>query len=125
MTALSLSCPSFSRLFSLLFSRGRSKKVAGGHVTTTIMPSYSPSRPPPPPLRRPPPPPTPRLRTRRMHFATVYVRASFLVSFVIFDNENYAFVATISVSEIVDQIHIYEFDNREFFFFFFSNPPRE
>lgn len=116
--ALSLSCPSFSRLFSLLFSRGRGKKVAGGHVTTTIMPapSYSPSRPPPP-LPRPPPPPTLRLRTRRMHFATVYVRASFLVSFVIFDNENYAFVATISVSEIVDA---YEFDNttRIFLFFF-------
>lgn len=52
--ALSLSCPSFSRLFSLLFSRGRGKKVAWRHVTTTTImpaPSYSPSRPPP--LRRP------------------------------------------------------------------------
>lgn len=80
--ALSLSCPSFSRLFSLLSSRGRGKKVAWGHVTTTTImpaPSYSPSRPPP--LRRP----LYSTYTRRMHFATVYVRASFLVSFVIFD----------------------------------------
>lgn len=112
--ALSLSCPSFSRLFSLLFSRGRGKKVAWRHVTTTTImpaPSYSPSRPPP--LRRP------LYSTYSTNALRHGVRACVLPRLL--RHLRQTRITHSRLRPYQKSVDAYEFDNAGFSLFFFSN----